>query len=464
MIAFVFSFGLLNAILGVLCYFLPSSYEWYGTYYFALAATSLILYLIHFRWSLLFQARMLLLSVIGYFAGLVKAIDPLLFFSPVETAAQTLEVGAKMFGLTSVALFGSFLGLSFGFKHRFLKNNYAILPLVKGRAKWSAIYYLSLIFIFVTGYLSSLSYGPTIFEGVYGVGEGQGQALGNLQSIGVVFVILNIAASQKYSSVIYRNISILAILYFFVWGIFIRGGRLEVASGVLAIVICIPLLKGKITNVSLKQIIYIIFAALLMESWGWLRSALFSTDSETLIENYARLAESGVYFAGTVSGIASSFANTLHMFDNNLISAIWGISYFEYLPRTPPEFLYPGRPSDYSSLFQIYGYASIGGFFELAEAYLNFGIFGCFLIPMLISFGLSRIYQMAFKGDLFWFLILSAILSVFFRGAWYQSFAFYKSLFTGLVIYVLVVLVVSLLGLHMSRIKSLDNLVPRSAK
>ena len=459
-----FVFGLFNAVIGLACYLLPSVFGLAGGFVVTFGIITLIFYLVNFRWSLLFQVRILLLASIGYFAGVVKAVDPLLLFSPVEAESQSFEIGVKMFGLTSIALFGSFIGISIGFRRGVCRRNLLSSRLSVGFNDWYLIYYFSLVIVLITGYFSALSYGPTVFQGVYGTGEGRGQALGNLQSIGIVCAVLSIVASMLIGKKKYMYFSIAAILYFFVWGILIRGGRLEVLSGLLTIIICIPLLNGKITRITMRQLVYVVFLAVFMESWGWIRSTLTTFDSESIFEGYKRLAESGIYFAGTVSGIATSFANTLHMVDQNIISHLWGRSYFEYIPRTPPEFLYPDRPSDYSSIFDNYGYAAVGGFFELAEAYLNFGVFGCFIVPLLISFSLSKIYQNSFNGGLFWFLMLSAVLSVFFRGAWYQSFAFYKSLFTGLVIYALVVLVVSLFGMHMSRRKSTDLLALRSSK
>jgi len=458
MFKLTFTFGMFNAALGVVCYATPAMYESGGIYFFLFAISSLILYLIHYRWSLLFQARMFLLAVIGYFAGFVKLIDPSLLFSPVEPTSQSFEIGVKMFGLTSLALFGSFIGITLGFRRSVNVYQNPMARISNVLKDWHLTYYLTFAVIVLTGHLSALSYGPTVFQGVYGTGEGQGQSLGNLQSIGVVCTVLNITAALFINRRKFLYGSIVAVSYFFVWGILIRGGRLEVLSGLLAIAICIPLLNQRITRVTKRQMLYIFLTAVFMESWGWLRSALTTVDSEAMFDGYKRLADSGIYFAGTVSGIATSFANTLHMVEGNAITLIFGKSYLEYIPRTPPEFIYPGRPPDYSSMFENYGYAAIGGFFELAEAYLNFGLMGCLFVPLIISFLLSRVYQNAFRGGLFWFLILTAILSVFFRGAWYQSFAFYKSLFTGIGVYLFVMAVISFFRTSLSKQKSFGRI------
>ena len=145
--------------------------------------------------------------------------------------------------------------------------------------------------------------------------------------------------------------------------------------------------------------------------------------------------DGGVLFMGTISGIASAFANVLHMLQNDVIDWQWGITYLEYILRTPPEFLYPDRPRDLSAIFARFGYVSIGGFPELAEAYLSFGLLGVWVVPGLITYMFVRIEDKAKAGSILYYILLLAILSVFMRGAWYQTFAYYKAMVTGLVIY-----------------------------
>jgi hypothetical protein len=180
-----------------------------------------------------------------------------------------------------------------------------------------------------------------------------------------------------------------------------------------------------------------------MEFWGYLRAIWTSADTETMLEGYIRMFETGVFFAGTISGISSAFANVVDMIETNVINYKFGVPYLEYFLRTPPEFLYPDRPKDLSSIFEDYGYISIGGFFEIAEAYLNFGLIGVFIIPFAISYLIAKMYKKAISGSLFYYIQLLAFLSVFMRGAWYQTFAYYKACITGLIVYLSMVILIN---------------------
>ena len=68
---------------------------------------------------------------------------------------------------------------------------------------------------------------------------------------------------------------------------------------------------------------------------------------------------------GTVSPISTTFANTVWLVDSKTIDLTLGKSYFEYILRTPPEFLYPNRPIDYSWIF-------VSSIHFLLANYINF--------------------------------------------------------------------------------------------
>jgi hypothetical protein len=99
---------------------------------------------------------------------------------------------------------------------------------------------------------------------------------------------------------------------------------------------------------------------------------------------------------GTISPIATTFSNTVWLIQNNVINYSFGQSYWEWILRIPPEVLYPNRPVDYAWMFQEYGLLAGGGFFELAEVYMNFGLIGALIIPGIISFLMAKSYYYAF--------------------------------------------------------------------
>ncbi|MEW5802918.1 MAG: O-antigen polysaccharide polymerase Wzy [bacterium] len=105
-----------------------------------------------------------------------------------------------------------------------------------------------------------------------------------------------------------------------------------------------------------------------------------------------------------------------------------GKSYFNYFLSLPPAFLGLPRPQGLEWQTSVRStLMSMGGIFETAEAYANFGYFGCFIISFFLSFFFSwllrRVHE---KNSLFfltWYLVNGLMLA---RGVWYQNFAFFR--------------------------------------
>jgi hypothetical protein len=450
--SFVLILLIINAVVGVFIFIFPETYAIYGRFFFALGSFVFFMTMWFVRDNLLFQTRLLLLVTIGYFAGLVKAIDPSAAFSPVEIRAQTLEIGAQMFGLTSIALLGAFFGFEAGFGRRC-----SVAAVCPGSAaslfNSRAFFYLSTIIILITGFLSARSYGDSVFESGYASGSGEGQLLGSLQSIGVIAMVIAVNAGSRLNRIWVIPVLLLLGLYYFYWAILIRGGRTEVMSGFLAVFVAFAAAKGRIASFKTWHFIAFIILVIFMEAWGTLRStlSLMNRPEETVVEGYIRLLDLGIYHAGTISGIATTFSNSVHIIENSVASLDLGKSYFDYLLRTPPEFLYPDRPQDLAWMFPSFGYAAIGGMFELAEAFYNFGLIGCLVVPFIVSFVIGRSYMKAMKGGLLWLFILASILAATFRGAWYQTFAYYKTIVTGVVLYFFYVSIINILRMLKSK-------------
>ena len=422
----------LNALIGLIIFYNLGLYLQYKYIIFLLALCNIVFLLNFFKKIFLYQLRLIFLALVGIFPAFVKLLDPQNVFSPIGLDIQTLNISTKMLGLTSLALLGCFVGFNL-VKINFHKISNGINFPIRQYVK---IMFISMILILLIGYLSANSYGPAIWNSVYASDEAKGQLLGNLQSMGVIFLTITCVLTFKRSSINYLTLTIFLALYLLVWGILIRGGRLEFLSGLLTLVIGVQASVGRIFSISKFGYVLLIGGAVLMELFGYIRGTLSTQVTETALEMYLRLYDQGILFAGTLSGIATTFANVLHMVENGVVNYQLGVPYLEYIMRTPPEFLFPGRPEDLSAIFEKYNYASLGGFFELAEAYLSFGIFGIFFVPLIISWVIGTIYKKALNGNLFFFFLLIGITSVFLRGAWYQTFAYYKSLITGALIWV----------------------------
>ncbi len=424
----------INACLGIFIYFEPQIYEEFGIFFFLISLTSTLLIVIYFKDIFLYQLRILFLVVIGLVAGFVKLINPDLAFSPVGVEVQNMRISAMMFGLTSLALLGSSIGLAW--TRSSCQKTYPSVIFNNWEPK--LLFYLGTPFILLIGYLSAISYGPSVFESVYmSSQEGKGQLLGNLQSIGVIILGINFLSAYRINKNKYLFLAIFLGGYLLVWGIMIRGARLEFLSGLLTIFIAGHVVRGKSCAVNSRFYIFLLLLAIGAEFYGYLRSTMSIETSESFIEGYQRIYDSGILFFGTISGIATSFANILDMVDVGQIELQFGGSYWDYILRVPPYFLYPDRPLDLALIFENYGYESIGGVFEIAEAYFNFGLIGSFFIPFFISLIFGGIYTRALKGGKFYFFLLLGLLSVFPRGAWYQTFAYFKALLTAAILFLI---------------------------
>lgn len=115
-----------------------------------------------------------------------------------------------------------------------------------------------------------------------------------------------------------------------------------------------------------------------------------------------------------------------------------GESYFNYLLIAPPAFLGLPRPLGLEWDANVNGAVMAqGGIFEVAEAYWNFGFFGCFLV----SFGLSYFFAWLLRRGLlrnnYFFLVWYIVFGLHgFRAIWYQTFGYFRLMTIMLVIYV----------------------------
>lgn len=433
---FVLGGVIFHLVWGVILYFWPDIFLFLGK---PLVATSLMFLMGFIRWmqnDFIIQLRLAFLTAIGTASAVAKLISPDMVLLDFGREIQTYEVMIKMYALTLIGVGSSVVGYMVA---RGMPVRYTAFTIVdKAIATDRVLYVISLLVIVLVGYLSSLSYGPPVWEATYASGQGQGQLLGNLQSIGVIFVGINFLIAQRLNN---KNILLLSLsgcFYFLVFGILVRGGRLEFLSGMLALYICFYVIRGLPAGMKLRNYGWLILAALSMEYFGYLRYALAGVEAEAFLDGFWKMYDNEVLFLGTISGIGSSYANVIEMLEVGILDFSFGWHYLEYIFRTPPQFLYPDRPEDLSSIFETYGYLSIGGFFELAEAFLNFGIWGVLIIPAIITFYFKRVLDKAVSGSFLNYILLLAIVSVFMRGAWYQTFAYYKAIVTGLIIYALI--------------------------
>jgi hypothetical protein len=117
---------------------------------------------------------------------------------------------------------------------------------------------------------------------------------------------------------------------------------------------------------------------------------------------------------------------------------LWGGSYFNYLLIAPPAFLGLPRPLGLEWWTSIDGVAmSLGGIFEVAEAYWNFGLIGCLLISFFISYAFGWLLKRGLKYNNYFYLTWYLVYGFMgFRAIWYQNFSYFRIMTVMLVVYV----------------------------
>jgi len=115
---------------------------------------------------------------------------------------------------------------------------------------------------------------------------------------------------------------------------------------------------------------------------------------------------------------------------------LYGESYFNYLLIAPPAFLGLPRPLGLEWLTNINDeIITQGGIFEVAEAYWNFGIIGCFIVSFGLSYFFAWLMRRGVLQNNYFFLVWYFIFGIHgFRSIWYQNFSYFRLMTVMLVI------------------------------
>lgn len=395
------------------------------------------------RGNILFFARTVILGLIGYFPIFFKCLfgqDAL--FSPYEPSTQTLRVVVLMYIFTSYSLFGNAIGLTLG------QSNFHTADKNSKYPKWTIAFYISIPIVIVAAYLYTLHFGDTIFVASYASSEKmQPSLIGSLNSFGISSLYIIFLAGLKYNYKYWKFIFIFSFCYFVIYATILHGGRQDAITPILGLFILYNLNKGQILRINLVMLPLIFVLLIFFEAWGTLRGSIGDFSLDLFVNLIPEMFSGDAARFGTVSPLATTFSNCVWLIDSGTLDLFYGKTYFEYILRTPPEFIFPSRPVDYSLLFEKYDLQTVGGFYELGEAYINFGFIGALLVPGTISFLLSKSYYYVLKTQsLIAYFFLFSFLCCFLRGTCYQTFAFYKAFLVCMVLYLFIMLVESLLN------------------
>jgi hypothetical protein len=384
-----------------------------------------------------YLARLLLFIMVGAYAYGVKLLFPDTYFSVFEFSTQRLEIARQMFALTLIGLPFCFIGLSYGER---IPIKFKATP-----PEYESTFYQHLSFLFglaitlaVVVLTQTISKG-NIFQGAYGGAiEGTSLPLGGINTLAGIGVVIMLYWSAKTNRKIYWAVFALATTYYLVSCLLLRGLRQDIASLLFCLVVCFFTLKFKDFKFKWRYVGYLLPLLVAFEFFGLVRSGLSQWISgkipftEVLSIGLGNANYSDVIYSGTLGPISTTLANAIDGIFYNSVPITWGKGYLDYIPRLAPEILSPNRPEDYAWFFRGI-YSTGGGIFEIAEAIINFSWVGAIILPFLVSMAYSFIYRnFESRKTLYWTILMGAVLCVFLRGAWYQTFAYVKAVEIGI--------------------------------
>ncbi|MDC0607878.1 hypothetical protein OAO83_03805 [Amylibacter sp.] len=372
-------------------------------------------------------------------------------FSYLEPRSQSMTTAILAYRVTNYAMIGSFTGFLFSdqlfVRHRKYNwefhvqqnsekiRNYFTLDI------WKTSTLIFLFFIILAGSYFQKAYGYNVFQGAYGEEDGgKGVTLGSMTIIGSlgIFILtyMTVSSQMKFA----RPILFVMFVFYVIYSQILLGLRQDAISIMLGMFAIYKIVRTGNLQFSLKYLLPALVFYFFFEVWGVARTALSSGGSlvDMITYTFTRFdANVGIKF-GTISPISTTFSNALYLIQGDYVQYSYGATYLDWLLRIPPQFIYEDRPRAMAWLFAEHDLLSAGGFFELGEAYLNLGLAGAFVFPMIISFSLGQITNtFMYRPTYLNFLIFSGILSVFLRGHWYQTFAFFRALTVVIALFIL---------------------------
>lgn len=293
-------------------------------------------------------------------------------------------------------------------------------------------------------------YGETVLSAGYGAAErgGKGLPFGSVGILGSMGMFALFVAGLKGHVRHWKPVFVAVGMLFIIYSQLLMGVRQDAMSTLFGLVILSAVARGGELSLKISYVPIIAVAYVFFEVWGFAREALADgiPISSFIALTFAAVGSGDAVQLGTISPIATTFSNTVFLIEHGVINHTFGRSYWEWLLRIPPEVLYPGRPKDYALMFEDLGLMSGGGFFELAEVYMNFGLLGALVVPGIISYVLARVFYFALhRQTMLSYFALFALLAVFLRGTWYQTFAFFRAMMVCLIAYLACVAIVQFL-------------------
>ena len=439
----------LNAIIALLLFHIADKSYFSITIFMAISSSIASIYFT--KNNFVYQLRVIVICWVSVIPAL--AIFQGAYFSRRMPYLQIDEVGWLFSILACLSLFSSQIGFYFADQRKFEKKN---IDFVNGN---KIVFWTIFFLIVIVGYLISLSRGDYIFDIAYRQGELIKMPVQNLQAVAGIllswlFIMLNrinknniVINSYNILTNGYLIIFIFTSFYLIFWAQLFRGARMDPANLLIVLFVLYYSLKSKIASLNFKYFLIFILSIIFLKFWGVARTQISSGIPLSHLLNlnlfaFRTLEINGIevkyFFDGTFPNLSTGVAAVFIAIREGLTEFWYGKSYLDFILRIPPEIIYPDRPQSLASLINYwFGDNHGGGFNEMGETYLNFGIYGSLIIPGIISYIIGSSYKSHLfnPNNLKSSLIFTAIIAVYIRFLLYQTFGGFKSFITALILY-----------------------------
>lgn len=382
--------------------------------------------------------RMLALTAPGLAAALLKLYDPNGLISVYFARYQTYEFTAKAVLVCAGAGVSTTLAWRLAEKwegRRSLSNAGRLLNLPPS----------TLLFIAAAAWLLDLpGRGAPVWNASYGLSD-YGTRLLGINVYGAVAIgalaswagLVLITSGDRAG----RRLLVFGVLGLFCLDSLVRGERSETLALVVG-VYCMLAFKHQFLRSAKFLGVVLTISVLLSLAVASVRVYLETPDSPmtralqsmnllAVNETYVNGVPIGVYGFAEIPAVGMGFLlyGVLGLVDEGNLALLGGRSYVDHLVNTIPESLNPWRRENISWYLTTQGYESAGGMLEVAEAYLNFGLVGVFLVPLVVSF---FFFVVTFRAQRSrqpgWLALAAACGTLVIRGTLYGTNDSYKAI------------------------------------
>ena len=326
-------------------------------------------------------------------------------------------------------LFVSSLGTiasSIGWRLGMYNKALASLPSINFNIARKEVFYSAVLLALIFGYLSGLNRVNVLTQSHDVDNVVAGTGMFTFLSVAMFALAFYLRKSKMEDKVLVLSLLIIVFAFFLM-----KGRRLEVISLIFVFIAYSEM--NMLRLLKFKYLVFSIFAFVFLGFWGYARNDIGGAVDSFLVNQAFFLSNSlEAISLPAISNISLTLLLVTEEVKNGL-EFLLGSSYLDWIPRTLPSFVYADRPTPVSS-----NYTLQGGLHELAEAYLNFGLIGVFIIPFVISYFGGTLQSSTLKSGQFSKVIYLVFAGALMRGVWYQSFTLYKSiLFASLLVFII---------------------------